>query len=302
MEMTKARRLKALIREPKGILVVPGVSDPLAAMLGEQAGFPVLVAPGAGIANLHFGLPDMGLVSLTEAVERARAICRAAQVPVIADADTGFGNAVSVVRTVRLFEEAGAAGLLLEDQVTPKRCGHFEGKQVIDVEEMLQKIRAFCYARRDPDLVLVARTDARAAISLEEALRRAVVYAAAGADMVFVEAPLSREELAAIPPAVKVPTMANMVEGGKTPLCSAAELEQMGYKMVVFANMAIRVAAAAVRDAFRVLRQEGTTAPLLDRMLSWQERQGLVGLPDFQALESFLAGGTPPSGDVRQRL
>lgn len=300
--MTGSQRLKQLIHDPNGFLLLPGVVDAMSAILAEQAGFEALFVTGAGLANYHFGLPDLGLVTISEVVERVRNICHAVQVPVIADADTGYGNAMNVVRTVRQLEEAGVAGLMLEDQVSPKRCGHFEGKQVVDLDEMVQKIKAFRYARKDPNLVLIARTDALAVYGFDEAVRRGRAFKEAGADLVFIEAPLNRSDLSRIPQAVGGATVANMVEGGKTPLCSASELQTMGFKAAIFANMAARVAAAAMRDAYQVLRQEGTSASLLDRMLTWTERQQTVALPEFQDLEAYLAGGEAPASDVRKRL
>jgi 2-methylisocitrate lyase-like PEP mutase family enzyme len=203
----------------------------------------------------------------------------------IVDADTGYGNAVNVIRTVRELERAGAAAIQIEDQVSPKRCGHFEGKEVVSCDEMVSKIAAAVYARQDPDVVLIARTDARAVEGLEAAIARARAYAAAGADVLFVEAPQTLDELRALPPAVPVPLLANMVEGGKTPLLGASELQAMGYRVVIFANTAMRVAIKAVQEAMAELHRSGTPAGLLDRMLSWEERQRLVDLPGYQALE-----------------
>ena len=295
-----AARLKALLSEDR-VLVAPGVVDAMSARLAARAGFEVLFATGAGIANTQFGLPDLGFTTLSEVVERIRYIARAVDIPVIADADTGYGSAMNVVRTVRQLEDAGAAGIMLEDQVAPKRCGHFARKAVIDVDEMLQKIRAFLYARRDPQLVLMARTDALAVHGLDEAIRRGQAFAKAGADLVFVEAPTSHGQLARIARSIAAPTVANMVEGGKTPLCSAAELGGMGFRVVLFANCLMRVAAVAMQDALRVLRADGTSAALMDRMLGWSERQELVGLTEFEALESHLATGTPaPEGPARR--
>ncbi len=300
--MNRAQRLQTLIHDPNSFVVLPGVADALTAILAERAGFEALFLTGAGIANLHFGMPDLGLLSLQEVVDRVRPICRAVEAPVLVDADTGFGNALSVVRTVRALEEAGASGIMLEDQLSPKRCGHFEGKQVVELEEMLQKIRAFRYARRDPDLVLLARTDALAVHGLDEALRRIDAFAEAGADLAFVEAPTSLDQLRAIPKATRIPAVANMVEGGKTPLCSAEELRAMGFKGVIFANLSLRVAGAAVLEALQELRRTGTTAGLYDRMLSWTDRQELVGLSRLEALGDFLATGTPPTSEICEHL
>lgn len=300
--MSRAAALRARLREPR-ILVAPGAADALTARLIEDAGFEAVYVTGAGLANASFGVPDLGLTTLTEVVAQAQRIADAVRVPVIVDADTGYGGALNVVRTIRELERAGAAAIQLEDQVNPKRCGHFEGKEVVPTAEMIQKIAAAVYARQDPDLVIVARTDARAVEGLDAAIARGRAYAAAGADVVFVEAPLTVEELRALPPAIPAPLLVNMVEGGKTPLLDAAELEAMGYRVVIFANTALRVAAKAVCDALGVLKAEGTTRSLLDRMIGWEERQRLVGLPGYQALDRQLAaaGEEPPAPRTEQR-
>jgi methylisocitrate lyase len=279
-----ARRLRARLTEP-GILVVPGVVDAITARLVEEAGFPAVYLTGAGLANAQFGLPDLGLIGLAEVAEQTARIAEATSLPVIVDADTGYGNPLNVHRTVRVLERAGAAAIQLEDQVSPKRCGHFSGKQVIPSEEMVQKVRAAIEARRNPETVIIARTDALAVHGLEDAIVRAQRYRAAGADMIFVEAPRDREQFLQIARAVEAPLVANMVEGGHSPLLSAHDLEAMGYKVVLFANTALRVALAAVREALAVLAREGSTTTLLDRLLSWEERQRLAGLPSWQALE-----------------
>ena len=275
--------LRRLLARPE-ILVVPGCADALTARLAVQAGFECVYATGAGIANGLLGQPDVGLTTMTELVDQVGRICEAVAVPVIADIDTGFGNALNVRRTVRAMERAGAAGVQLEDQVFPKRCGHFDGKAVVATGEMVGKVRAALEARRDDGLVVIARTDALAVEGLEAAVERASAYAAAGADLVFVEAPRDRASLEALPRRIAAPLVANMVEGGLTPLLSAAELQAMGYRLVLFANTALRVAAAAVRDAFAELRSTGDARGLVDAMLGWQERQALVGLPELEAL------------------
>ncbi len=288
MSESKAARLKALIRAPE-TLVLPGAPNAYTAAMIEQAGFEAVYVTGAGVANMTFGLPDLGLLSLTEVVASVETICSKVAIPVLADMDTGFGNALNVYRSVRLFEQAGVAGIQLEDQVTPKRCGHFDDKAVIETGEMLEKIAAFQAARRDPDLVLVARTDALAVHGVDAAIERARAYAAAGADMVFVEAPRSREDLARIARAVDVPMLANMVEGGKTPLCTVDELQEMGFAAVLFANTALRVAGYAMREALRDLRQTGTSDAWLPRMLDWGERQAIAGLQEYLDLSSQFA-------------
>jgi methylisocitrate lyase len=279
-----AARLRARLARPE-ILVAPGAADALTARVIEQAGFEAVYLSGAGFANAAFGLPDLGLPTLSEVVQHTRRMADAIQAPLIVDADTGYGNALNVIRAVRELERAGAAAIQIEDQVSPKRCGHFEGKEVVSCDEMVSKIAAAVYARQDPDLVLIARTDARAVEGFEAAIARARAYAAAGADMLFVEAPQTLDELGALPAAVPAPLLANMVEGGKTPLLGASELQAMGYRVVIFANTAMRVAVRAVQEAMAELRRSGTPAGLLDRMLSWDERQRLVDLPGYQTLE-----------------
>jgi 2,3-dimethylmalate lyase len=275
--------LRRLLARPE-VLVVPGCADAMTARLAVAAGFECLYATGAGIANGLLGQPDIGLTTMTELVSQLEHICDVVTVPVIADVDTGFGNALNVRRTVRSVERAGAAAIQLEDQVFPKRCGHFQRKAVVPAREMVGKLRAALEARQDDTLVVIARTDALAVEGLEAAIERALAYVAAGADLVFVEAPRDQAELAALPRRIAAPLVANMVEGGLTPLLSAQELGGLGYRLVLFANTALRVAAAAVRDAFAELHTTGDARDLLDRMLSWHERQALVGLPELEAL------------------
>jgi methylisocitrate lyase len=294
--MSRPATLRARLAQPQ-ILVAPGAADAMTARIIERAGFDAVYLTGAGLANASFGLPDLGLTTMTEVVAQVQRIADAIGVPLIVDADTGYGGALNVVRTVRELERAGAAAIQLEDQVNPKRCGHFEGKEVVPTAEMVQKIAAAVYARQDPDLVIVARTDARAVEGFEAAVERSRAYAAAGADVIFFEAPVSLDELRQAPRSIPAPLLANMVEGGKTPLLSAAELEALGYRVVIFANAAQRVAAKAVQDAMRVLRHEGTTQPLLDRMLTWDERQRLVDLPRYLELDRQLAASSDPLPD-----
>lgn len=283
-------------------MIVPGAADALTARVIEEAGFDAVYATGAGIANASFGIPDLGLTTMTEVVGQVGRIADAVRVPVIADADTGYGGPLNVARTVRELERVGVAAIQLEDQVSPKRCGHFAGKEVIPTGEMLQKIAAARHARRDPDLLLIARTDARAPEGFAAAVARGRAYAAAGADVIFVEAPQTVEELRELPGAIPVPLLVNMVEGGKTPLLGAAELEALGYRLVIFANTALRVAVRAVQDAMRVLHRDGTTGALLERMVAWDERQRLVDLPRYEELDRRFAsaGATPdPSAPAR---
>lgn len=288
---TTRRTLRRRLAEPD-ILVVPGAADAMTALIVENAGFDAVYATGAGFANASFGRPDVGLVSESEVVTHVGRITDVLRVPLIVDADTGYGGVLNVRRTVRDLERAGVAAIQLEDQIEPKRCGHFDGTTVIGVGEMVQKLAAAVDARTDPDLVLIARTDARAHEGFDGAVARARAYAAAGADMIFVEAPQNREELAMLPGLIDAPLIANMVEGGKTPLMDADELAAMGYRAVLFANAALRVAVKAVRSAMDTLREDGGSKRLLDTMVRWDERQQLIGLPEMQALEArYLAAG-----------
>jgi 2-methylisocitrate lyase-like PEP mutase family enzyme len=281
-------------------LVLPGCADALTARLAEAAGFEAVYATGAGIANALLGLPDVGLTTMTEMLDQVERICDAVDVPVVADIDTGFGNAINARRAVRAFERAGTAAVQIEDQVFPKRCGHFASHEVIPLDEMLGKLAAVLDGRRDPALVVIARTDALGVDGVDAAVERAHAFAEAGADLVFVEAPPSRDVLEALPGRIPAPLVANMVEGGLTPTVSAAELGAMGYRVVLFANTALRVSAAAVRDAFAELRRTGDTRGLADRMLTWEDRQALVGLPEIEALERrYAAGGSPGATEAQ---
>ena len=281
-------RLHQLLERPR-VCQVPGVTNPLFAKLAEEAGIEAVFLTGAGLANTMLAVPDLGLTTLSETVEAARRMAEVTRVPVIADADTGYGNHLNVVRVVSELEAVGVAGLILEDQVAPKRCGHFEGKAVVPVKEMVDKLAAATMTRRDPDLVIIARTDAIAVEGLDAALGRARVYAAAGADAIFVEAPRTIEQLAAIPPAVPAPCVANMVEGGRTPLVSAEELGRMGYRLAIYANLALRVAVCSVARAFETLKRDGSSEGVANDMLSWEKRQELVGLREWQELDEAIA-------------
>lgn len=278
--------LRGRISAGTGILVVPGAYDALSARLIEQAGFEAIYATGAGISNAQLGLPDLGLATMTEIVEQVRRMAGATELPLICDADTGYGNPLNVRRAVRELEHAGAAAIQLEDQVSPKRCGHFAGKEVIPAEEMVQKLRAAVDARRTPETLLIARTDSIATDGFDEAVRRGRLYAAAGADVVFIEAPESVEQLRALPPLIDAPLLINMTEGGKTPLLPAAELDAMGYRIAIFPNAALRSAMKAVRETLETLLAAGTTSGILDRLETWEARQQAVGLPEYEQLEA----------------
>lgn len=282
--MRKTTRLRQLLQGP-GILMAPGAHDALTARLIEQAGFPACYMTGAGTVGALLGLPDVGLITLTEMVMNARYIARAVSIPVISDADQGYGNAINVMRTVREYEAAGVAGIHVEDQIFPKKCGHMEGKTLVPVDEMVGKIRAACEAREDPDFVIIARTDSRAVEGVEAAIRRARAYREAGADVLFPEAPQSREELAHFAREIPAPLLANMTEFGKTPLVPAAELERMGYRIVIFPASALRVAHRAIQELFAQIKTAGSQEACLDRMAHRQELYELVGLPAVHEAE-----------------
>jgi 2-methylisocitrate lyase-like PEP mutase family enzyme len=286
--MKRTSELRRILRQD-GPVVVPGATDCFVARLIEDAGFPIVYVTGAGVTNTTLGAPDVGLITLTELVERAGRIAQTVNVPVFADCDTGFGGVHNVRRTVREYERAGIAGLHIEDQMMPKRCGHFEGKAVVPVDEMLYRLQAALDARTDPDFLIIARTDARAVEGLDAAIRRARAYQSIGADALFIEAPQSIEELERIGSEFRdTILLVNLVERSKTPLLSAETLGKMGFKICLYPNAALYLAAYAVRDGLRVLRETGSTASLLDRMMTFADRQKLVGLDRADAYERDL--------------
>lgn len=289
--MKRTSQLRARLTQPT-ILVAPGAADALTARLIQDAGFEAVYATGAGIANAQFALPDLGLLSSTEMITQIRRIVQAVTIPVIADADTGYGNPLNVMRTVQEYAHAGVAAIQLEDQVSPKKCGHFDGKEVIAAEEMAQKIRAAVEARTDADLVIIARTDALATHGYAEAIRRARLYAAQGADVIFVEALHTPFEITNTPREISAPVLFNMTEGAKTPMYSASELQALGYKIVIYPNMTLRVAMRAVQESLGVLKAEGTSASLLTRMATWEERQRIMRLAEYEALDKKFGNNT----------
>lgn len=274
---------------PGAGLLIPGAANALAARIAQNAGFQAVLLTGAGLANSYLGVPDIGLTTATEVAENIAAMREATNIPIIADADTGFGNALNVRRTVRLFERAGANALQLEDQVFPKRCGHFEGKQVIPTREMVQKIKAAVDARQNGVLIL-ARTDARAVEGLTSALERMHAYRDAGADLMFVEAPTSAAELAQIPQQLPGPHMCNMVFGGKTPLQSREELARMGYAGVCYANAALQAAMLAMKNVLEYLHQNGSLEGIEAAVIPFLERQKMVDHAAYIELEKRYAG------------
>ncbi|SDC69997.1 2-Methylisocitrate lyase, PEP mutase family [Cupriavidus sp. YR651] len=279
--MTLKQRLQA-----PGIVTAPGVYDAFSALLVEQAGFEAAYLSGASIAYTRFGRPDIGFLSLDDVAAVTRNIRERVALPLVVDADTGFGNALNVMQTVRVLERAGASAIQLEDQASPKRCGHLDGKSVIPAAEMAGKIRAACDARRDADTLIIARTDAVAVEGMAAALERAEQYAEAGADMLFVEALRSREDMAVAIDRLsgRAPLMANMVEGGKTPVLPAATLQEIGFRLVIFPGGTVRALSFALRDYLQNLSAHGTTTPYLDRMLSFSELNDVIGTPEMLAL------------------
>ena len=270
-----------------GIVTAPGVYDAFSALLVEQAGFQAAYLSGASIAYTRLGRPDIGFLSLDDVASVARNIReRCPTLPLIVDADTGFGNALNVMQTVRVLERAGATAIQLEDQAMPKRCGHLDGKTVIGAAEMAGKIRAACDARRDENTLIIARTDAVAVEGMEAALARAEQYAEAGADVLFVEALRSREDMTAAIARLgkRAPLLANMVEGGKTPVLPAGELEDIGFRIVIFPGGTVRALSFALRDYLGSLQANGTTTPYLDKMLSFQALNDVIGTPEMLAL------------------
>ena len=290
--MQENETLKArLHRRP--ILLAPGVYDPLTARLAEGAGAEALYVSGAAVAYTRLGRPDIGLVTMTEMAETIALIHDRVSLPLVVDADNGHGNALNMQRTVRLFERAGAGALQVEDQSYPKRCGHLSEKRLIPAAEMAGKIRAATDARASQDTLIIARTDAIAVEGLAAALDRANLYAEAGADVLFVEAPGSRDQLSAVATSLggKLPLMANMVEGGKTPVFSAPEMEAIGYALVIFPGGIARAIAHAARDFYATLVQDGSTAAFRNRMFDFDALNEVIGTPEMLALGKSYEGG-----------
>lgn len=283
----RENELSVLLRSGEG-LVCPGVTNPLYAMLAERHGFSVVYVTGAGVANVSFGVPDLGLVTMTEMLTETRRICDQVSLPVIADIDTGFGGASQVARTVREFASAGVSAVQIEDQVNPKRCGHIAGTEVVSLGEMTERLVAAREAADETSTLIIARTDARQSEGLAAAIRRSEHYVECGADILFVEAPQSVDELKAVATSFEVPTIANMVEGGRTPLLPAVELFDMGFGIVLYANAISRLATAAVQRGLAELRRVGDTSGLLDQMVNWEQRQSLVDLDGYQAVEAGI--------------
>jgi 2-methylisocitrate lyase-like PEP mutase family enzyme len=284
MTERSARNFRRLL-EPGAAVVLPGVSNALAARVVADLGFAAAYVTGAGIANTYLGIPDNGLVTLTELADHVAAIRGVFTGPLMVDADTGFGNAVNLVRTVKVLERAGADAIQIEDQVFPKRCGHFDGKAVIPQAEMVAKIKAAVDARCDPDLLIVARTDAIATHGFQAAIERAGAYREAGADVGFVEAPQSPAEIADIPRLLPWPQIINIVLGGRTPELPNEKLRALGFAGVLYANVALQSAVRGMQEALSVLRRDGRMGDAIKLAVDFAERQRLVGKADYDALE-----------------
>lgn len=287
------RRLREALAAP-GIVVAPGVYDCITARLVERAGFDACYITGSGVSMSCTGAPDVGFISFAEVLDRAGRIADSTSIPVIADADTGFGGPLNIMRTVHCFERAGISAVQIEDQVLPKRCGHEPGRQVVEAGVMCDRIAAAVDARVDPDLVIIARTDARTMHGLDAALERALLYQQAGADVIFVESPESREELARIPPALPVPALANMVEGGRTPILAAHELADLGFALAIFPNSLTRLFACAGAQLLASLREDGTTAAHARQMLTHTELWDLFDNESWIAAERRVTGSLEP--------
>jgi 2-methylisocitrate lyase-like PEP mutase family enzyme len=278
---TAADRLRALLQR-RGILVMPGCHDAMSARLIEEAGFELGFMSGFAVSAVRLGMPDTGLISYGELVDQGRNICRAVSIPLIGDGDTGFGSAQNIKRTVQGYADAGFAGIMLEDQVAPKRCGHVEGKSVVDRDEALTRIRAAVDAREaGADIVIMARTDARACVSLDEAIDRCLAFRDLGADITFLEAPVSEAEMRRYCEAVPGPKMANLIEGGKTPLLSPAQLEAIGYTIAVYPLTMLNVSISAMRAALQALRANRPPATM-----DFDALKSAVGFPAYYAEEA----------------
>ncbi|MEM0363750.1 MAG: methylisocitrate lyase [Sulfolobaceae archaeon] len=277
--------MSQVLRE-SDFLIIPGVFNPFTAILAKKVGFKAVYLSGGALTS-SYGLPDIGLISLEEVADMVRKIKEVVDIPVIVDADTGFGEAINVYRTVKVLEKAGADAIQIEDQRMPKKCGHLEGKEVVEPLEMVQKIKAALKARKNA--MIIARVDSRGVYNLEDAIERAKIYVEAGADVIFPEALTSKEEFAKFAKEVKAPLLANMTEFGKTPYIKAQEFKEMGYKYVIFPVTLFRVAAKAMKDALEVLLREGTQVNLLEKMITRQEQYEIIDYFFYERLDKELS-------------
>ena len=282
--MDKAAMIRRSLKK-SGQLVMPGVYDALSARIATKTGFEVIFISGYSLAATMLGEPDFGILTQTEMLSAAQRICSVTDLPVIVDADTGYGNAINVIRTVDELIRIGAAGMFLEDQVWPKRCGHMKGKQVIPLEEQLKKLQAAIDAKRTRDFFIVARTDARQALGLNEAITRGIAFKKAGADAVFIEAPETKEEMREIARCVPGPLVANMLERGVTPLMGPQELRDLGFDLVVWPLAPLYSVAKSLSEVYTTLRRDGTTVDILDRLMPFDEFNRIVGLEEKYQLD-----------------
>ena len=292
-KMTATSRFRQLLAEP-GIIMAPGAYDCLTANIIQKAGFPAVYMTGGGTSVARLGYPDLALATMTEMLDNAASIAEAVDVPVIADADTGYGGVLNVHRTVRQYERAGVAAIHIEDQESPKRCGHLDNKRVIPTTDMVQKIRAAVDARSDPDFTIIVRTDAIAVTGWDDAMRRCEDYIKAGADVLFVEALRTPEEAERAARNFDVPLLYNFVESGKSPLIPADELERLGFKVVIFPVSALATVGRAVTDLMQELKQKGTTAHLRENMFSLQECFNIVGLDEMLSRDASFSAEPQP--------
>ena len=290
-----ATKLRKLLREP-GIIMAPGAYDCLTARIIEDAGFPAVYMTGAGTSVATLGYPDLALATMSEMVGNAADIAASVDVPVIADADTGYGGILNIQRTIRQYQRAGVAGVHIEDQEFPKRCGHLDNKRVIGIDEMVGKIRATVDARTEDDFVIIVRTDALAVTGWEDTMRRCEAYTKAGADVLFVEAIRSAEEAERVVAAVELPLLYNYVETGKSPLFAAGELEQLGFKLVIYPASALLTVSKVVAGLMAELKDKGTTAHLVDNMVSLNRCFELMGLSEMLALDESYSGEAVKAG------
>lgn len=288
MTETLNRILKTKLRERRG-LIVPGAANALSARVIEDLGFEAVYITGAGVSNTFFALPDLGFIGLADIVQHTAAVRQAVSVPLVVDVDTGFGSPVNVYHTTQALERAGANGIQIEDQVMPKKCGHFAGKEIVSRAEAVDRIRAALDAKRDPDFQIIARTDSRAVLGLDEALERARLFAEAGADVVFVEAPESRQEIEAVMRHVDVPQVINLVIGGKTPTVSLADAKAMRCGMLLYANVALQSAVAGMQAALGRLKTDGSVDETTPGIASFDDRQRLVRKAQYDELDTRYA-------------
>lgn len=290
MEETKGSQQLRRLLQGDDFVLVPGCFNALSARLIEQAGFDAIYISGAATASNYLGFPDIGLMTMTEMLENARHIVETTTLPVICDCDTGFGTAINMIRTVRTFEASGLAGIQVEDQIMPKKCGHTDGKHLVSKGEMVQKIHAAVDTRRDPDFVLIIRTDAIAVNGIDDALDRAKAYEEAGADIIFIEAPRTIEEMKRISSTIHAPLIANMVEhGGKTPILSAQKLKKLGYKMAIYPCSLWMASIKSMQELLVVLKNDGITSRFASKMVSFQEMFEIVDLTGYSCLEKKYA-------------